>query len=82
VWANKFNKRDCSVDIVLDFFVKEDGAYYKTSEEFSERAYSETQIESALKKAGLEIVEIFDDMTTKPLKDNSERAVYVTRKVK
>jgi hypothetical protein len=82
VWANKFNKKDCSVDIALDFFVKEDGAYYKTSEEFSERAYSETQIESALKKAGLEIVEIFDDMTTKPLKDNSERAVYVTRKVK
>jgi ubiquinone/menaquinone biosynthesis C-methylase UbiE len=82
VWANKFNKKDCSVDIALDFFVKEDGAYYKTSEEFSERAYSETQIESALKKAGLEIVEIFDDMTTKPLKNNSERAVYVTRKVK
>lgn len=82
VWANAFNKKDCSVDIALDFFVKENGAYYKMSEEFSERAYSKIQIESALQKAGLEIIGIFDDMTTKPLKDTSERAVYVTRKVK
>ena len=52
------------------------------SEDFSERAYSKNQVESALKKAGLEIVKIFDDMTTKPLKYNSERAVYVARRVK
>lgn len=82
VWANTFNKKDCSVDIALDFFVNENDTYYRMSEDFSERAYSENQVEAALKKAGLEIVKIFDDMTTKPLKYNSERAVYVTRRVK
>ena len=82
VWANSFNKKDCSVDIALDFFVKENDAYYKTSEEFSERAYSAAQVDSALKKAGLQIIGIFDDMTTKPLKKTSERAVYVTKRVK
>ena len=36
----------------------------------------------ALEKAGLSVVAVFDDMTEKPVTDTSERAIYVTRKVK
>ena len=68
--------------IYYHFFVKENDLYSRFSEEFSEKAYTERALCDALENAGLEIVEIFDDMTEKPLNDNSQRAIYVTKKVK
>ncbi len=82
VWANEFCEKDLSVDISLDFFVEQDGLYERFSEDFSERAYTMQEVKTACEDAGLEIVEIFDDMTENALKNTSERAVFVTRKVK
>ncbi len=82
VWANSFVEKNCMVDINLDFFIEQDGLYERFSEEFTECAYSHEQVKTAIEKAGLEIVEIFNDMTENPLAETSERAVYVTRKVK
>jgi len=82
VWANKYKEKNCVVDISLDFFVKENDAYYRSGEQFSERVYTAEQVENACEKAGFEILEIFDDYTLKPLTDHSERAVVVARKVK
>lgn len=82
VWANKYTEKSKKTDIMLDFFVKEGEQYSRFSEEFSERAYSSEELKAAIESAGLEIIEIFDDMTEKPLKNTSERAIYVTRKVK
>ena len=70
------------MDVSLDFFLEEDGLYERFSEQFSERAYSPEEVAAALENAGLQIVAIFDDLTETPLKNDSERAVYVTRKVK
>lgn len=80
VWANNYSKKNNIVEISLDFFIKDGETYQRSCEEFSERAYSQDQLEKALKKAGLEIVKIFDDMTEKPLNKKSERAIYITRK--
>ena len=82
VWANKSKEKNSVVDINLDFFIEEDGLYGRFSEQFSERAYSPEEVAAALENAGLQIVAIFDDLTETPLKNDSERAVYVTRKVK
>lgn len=82
VWANKFKEKNRTVDISLDFFVKDGENYYRESEQFSERAYSLEEVEKALQKAGLQLVEIFADGTEKPLEATSERAIFVTRKVK
>ncbi len=82
VWANKYVPKSKTTNIMLDFFIKENDAYNRYSEEFSERAYGAEQLKKALESAGLEIVDIFDDMTEKPLTDTSERAIYVVRKVK
>ena len=82
VWANEYNPKKNTVNVMLDFFVKEGDNYSRFSEEFYERAYTIDELTAALEKAGLEIVGIFDDMTENPLKDDSQRAIYVTKKVK
>ncbi|MBO5358935.1 MAG: class I SAM-dependent methyltransferase [Clostridia bacterium] len=82
VWANEYNPKKNTVNIMLDFFVNEGDNYSRFSEEFYERAYTIDELTAALEKAGLEIVGIFDDMTENPLKDDSQRAIYVTKKVK
>ena len=79
VWQNYLNEDD-SVDITLDFFEEdEDGAYIRTTEEFTERAYSMETIEKWLSEADFEVIDIFDDMTFEPLKADSQRAVIAAR---
>lgn len=80
VWENAWCSENNTVDIMLDFFVKDGEVYNRYSEEFSERAYTSEELQKAIDKAGLEIVDVFDDMTEKPLNATSERAIYVTRK--
>ena len=79
-WQNSTDEKTGVTNISLDFFV-EDGEYYKrSSEDFSERPYTEEELTAALDAAGLEILKIYDDMTDKPAWEYTERAVYVTRK--
>jgi len=81
-WRN-FTDENLLTEISLDFFIKRNnGTYERFCDDFSEKAYSSVQIEEALKKAGLEILAIFDDMTFDSPKPTSERLYYVTRKVK
>ncbi len=82
VWANKYKEKTATVEVLLDFFVKSGDSYYRESEQFTEKAYTNEQVKTACEKAGLEILEIFDDYTLKPLNDKSQRAVVVARKVK
>ena len=81
-WQNFTDKESLVTDIVLDFFKEENGVYRRFGEEFSERAYTEKEIENAAAEAGLEILALLDDITGNPITETSERAVYVTRKVK
>ena len=82
VWQNSFDEETLTTDISLDFFTAtEDGLYERTCEDFSERAYTENEIDSILKEAGLEKIAVFDDLTESPQKDTSERIIYVTKKV-
>lgn len=82
VWANQFNPKKNTVNVMLDFFVKENDKYTRFSEEFTERAYTNDELISALEKAGLQVLDVFDDMTEKTLTNDSQRAIFVTKKVK
>lgn len=79
VWQNYLNDDD-SVDIVLDFFTEdENGLYSRDTEEFTEYAYSTKKIEEWLNEAEFEVLDIFDDMTVEPLREDSQRAVIAAR---
>ncbi len=79
-WQNNYNSADNSVDIMLDFFEEEDGVYYRSSENFSEQAYELNDISLWLSDAGFDIIGIYDDLTTDPVKPDSERAVFLAKK--
>ena len=80
VWQNSFNEADGSVDITLDFFEEDDGAYYRSYESFTERAYDLSDIAKWLEDAGFEVIGIFDDMTTEKAHPETERAVFLAKK--
>lgn len=80
VWQNSFNEADGSVDITLDFFEEDDGAYYRSYESFTERAYDLADIAKWLENAGFEVIGIFDDMTTEKAHPETERAVFLAKK--
>jgi len=82
VWQNDFYEEDYSVDISLDFFLKTDGKYIRTSQQISERAYDISEISSILLQTGFEVLKIYDDMSKNSIKEKTQRAVFVARKVK
>ena len=78
VWQNCLNDDD-SVDISLDIFECDGGAYYRSSEDFTERAYRIEDYKKWLSDAEFEILHIFDEMSDRELNETTERAVFVAR---
>ncbi len=79
VWQNFMHENDI-VDISLDFFEEENGVYYRQSEDFSERAYSEAELRRMLEKAGFEVVSVCGDLSFEPPREDEQRAIYTARK--
>lgn len=78
VWQNTLCD-DNLVEIDLDFFEEENGVYFRTSESFSERAYSDEEIRKMLVKAGFTVENVYGDMTFEQPKEDEQRLVYVAR---
>ena len=78
VWQNQLCEDD-SVEISLDIFELDDGAYFRESEGFREIACPIENYKKWLAKADFEIIDIYDEMTFNPLCDTTERAVFVAR---
>lgn len=78
VWQNTLNDDD-SVEINLDIFEYEDEVYYRSDENFTERAYPIEDIKAWLEKSDFELIDIYDEMTDNKLCDTTERAVFVAR---
>ena len=80
VWQSQYDSASNTTEMTLDFF-EEDGALYRRCTEWiEERAYSPSELEQALFKAGLKIEAIFGDGTFSPPNETCERVIYVTRK--
>lgn len=79
-WQNKILPDGKTVQISLDFFIEDDGIYYRESESFCERAYSLSDISAWLDEAGFDVKNIYDDLTFSPVTETSERAVFMAVK--
>lgn len=81
-WQNGYDKNERINTVFLDFFErKSDGVYQRKSEEIIEKAYTKSEIEKALKAAGLKIEAVYEDMKKTPPTSTCQRAFYITRKL-
>ncbi len=78
VWQNSLSENDV-VEINLDFFEEENGVYYRTSESFCERAYSDECIRKMLSDAGFETEAVYGDLSFDMPKNDEQRVIYVAR---
>jgi len=83
VWQNTYNEKDCSVDISLDIFERdeeEQDIYYRYFEDFTERAYDFESLKAWLESVKFEVVGIYEELTEEPIKNDTQRAVFVCKK--
>jgi hypothetical protein len=83
IWENSLVPETDEVKMHLEFFEREEnGLYSRSSDSFSEKAYSEEQLEALLSETGFELVAKFgDDSFNSPAPD-AQRIVYVARCIK
>ena len=79
VWQNRCHAGG-KVDIQLDFFEPEGGLYARSTERFSERAYPVEEVLERLSKAGFGEVQVFDELTFNPPREDSQRLVFAAKK--
>ena len=82
VWQNETDENMLTT-VSLDIFERDEqeDAYYKYSEQFQERGYELSFLCELLKENKFELIGIYEEMTTEAVKDNTERAVFVARKI-
>lgn len=78
VWQNETEKNTTA--ITLDFFEEEDGVYYRSSESFSERAYSDKELSDMLGRCSMKIVGCFDGYTENAPTETTERKLFIAKK--
>lgn len=82
-WENYYDPDEKICEFDINFFVRKgDGSYKRFNEIHYERAYSDREIKALLKKAKLELVAVYDDLTEQEPTKNSEKVFYIAKKAK
>jgi len=80
-WENYFDEDEKINEYYINFFIKDNktGLYERFEEEHFERGYTIEEIKKIIEKSGLEFIDVFDELTFSPPKNNSERIFFVAR---
>lgn len=76
VWENEFDEINNLCEFYITFFVENQGLFERFDEVHIERAYTNAEIENALKNANFKIIKTFDNYSKKPVNSISERITY------
>lgn len=79
VWQNEPLPND-TVQITLDFFEKENDAYYRSTEQFCERAYSLDTFSALLQKYGFTVAGVWEELTETSPKATTQRVQFAAIK--
>ena len=79
VWQNEQLGND-TVQITLDFFERDDDVYFRSREQFCERAYDPAWLQSILEENGFSVEGIFQEGTTERPAGDAQRVVFAAIK--
>lgn len=81
VWQNSTDE-ELLTTVSLDIFEydEESDSYVRYGEDFSERGYDLGTLKSLAEKFRFETIGIYEELTKAPVKDNTQRAVFVLKK--
>lgn len=80
VWQNRLLKDNRTVNINLDFFVKDGDVYQRFNENFCETAFSDEEITASAEENGFKVIKCYRDLSCGGPKDDTERVYYVIRR--
>ena len=80
VWQNTLDNDGKTVHIALDFFARRGSLYSRSSECFSERAYTREELEKALLTAGFSVESVYGELSFVPPASDSQRNIFIARK--
>ena len=78
-WQNRYIESKNISDMLLTFFVRDNGRYRRFEERHIQRAYTESELRFILKKAGFSKIDTYHELTFEPPRPDSERIVFVCR---
>lgn len=80
IWENTLDPDTDEVRMRLEFFEREEnGLYSRSSDAFSEKAYSEDDLEKLLEECGFELLAKYGDDTFEAPTETSQRIVYAAK---
>ena len=79
-WRNTLLEDNLTVNINLDFFVKDGDSYYRCGENFNEVAYTDEELTASIEKAGFKVLSRFAESTFLPPEQTTQRVTYVVSK--
>jgi len=79
-WRGKYDKRRRICTVQLQFTLEEEGRKRNLEITHRQRAYAVATVQRLLWEAGLELVEVYEAYTVRPLKPTSDRAYYFAQK--
>ncbi len=79
-WQNRLLKDNKTVNINLDFFVKDGAKYQRFTENFNEIAFTDDEIETAFTLSGFKLVCKYADLKKDSPSQTEERVYYVIRR--
>ncbi|MGI6777811.1 MAG: class I SAM-dependent DNA methyltransferase [Acetivibrionales bacterium] len=81
IWDNKYKNDNSICEFDLTFFVKDGSNLYRRYDEIHrERAYSVEELTVLIGQSGMQLLNVYDDLSFLPPNDKSERIFFVCRK--
>ena len=76
-WRNTLLEDNKTVNINLDFFVKDGESYFRCGESFKERAYTDDELTFAVENAGFKVLSRFAESSFSLPDKTTERVTYI-----
>lgn len=78
IWENYFDEEEHINEFSVNFYIEgEDGKYERKEEVHYQKAYSIEKIKKLLDEAGLELLAVYDDYTSKQCDEKTLRATFI-----